>query len=211
MRLDIRNTRTRWINVEKDVTKACMMQDLLDSLGFSDHQRFPAVTGIKPHREVRKGEEHYRNCAESHFRLLKQTILKDGLPILILEDDIDAEYPFEPFLEVPDEADCVYLGTSHGSLQYKAVGPKNGLVRIRGVLATHAILYLKKEYARSVRKLGKKYIYRRNLPFDVAIASELQDNSRVCARHQPMFYQADSKNEVNKWETLTRTPLIVTA
>ncbi len=86
MRIDIRNTRTRWINMQHDVDKAEMMQDMLDELGFTDHQRFNAVTGIKPHKGVREGEEHYRSCAESHFRLLKETIIKDGLPVLILEE-----------------------------------------------------------------------------------------------------------------------------
>ena len=184
MQLDIRNVRTRWINMEKDVDKAAMMQGLLDGLGFTDHERFEAVVGIKPHRGVRKGEEHYRSCAESHFRVLKETIFRDGKPVLVLEDDIDVEKPFAPEFFVPDEADAVYLGTSHGGFKYKAVGYKHGLVRIMGVLATHAILYLNKDYAKAVKKLGRHYIYRKHLPFDVALAAELQAANRVCARHQ---------------------------
>ena len=87
--MNICDVRTRWINVDKDVEKAKQMQELLDGLGFTDHQRFSAVTGIEPHEGVRRGEEHYRNCAESHFKILEETILSDGKPVLILEDDVD--------------------------------------------------------------------------------------------------------------------------
>ena len=58
--MNICDVRTRWINVDKDVEKAKQMQELLDGLGFTDHQRFSAVTGIEPHEGVRRGEEHYR-------------------------------------------------------------------------------------------------------------------------------------------------------
>jgi len=211
MQLDLRKIRTRWINMVQDADKADMMQDMLDELGFVDHQRFKAVTGIKPHKGVREGEEHYRSCAESHFRVLRETILKDGLPVLILEDDIDAERPFSPIVQVPKEADCLYVGTSHGSFGYKATLLGEDLLRIRGVLATHAILYMTKEYASKVKKLGKKYIYKKNRPFDIALAAELQHGNRVCALRKPLFYQSDAKNENNKWEMITRTPLIVDA
>ena len=70
MKIDFRNVRTRWINVDKDTNKADLMVEMLDTLGFKNHERFSAVTNVKPHEGVRKGEEHYRNCAESHFKML---------------------------------------------------------------------------------------------------------------------------------------------
>jgi hypothetical protein len=209
MNLDIRKVRTRWINADKDVHKAGMMKALLDGLAFEDHGRFPAITGIKPHRGAPKSIAHYRGCAKSHFKLLNQTIIRDGTPVLILEDDVEVEDDAPTEIWVPDDADCIYLGTSHGNRGYQAVGYKKGVVRICGVLATHAILYLNQDFAKRVVKIGKKYV-RKKHPFDVAMAAVLQPTSRVCALHRPMFYQADAKNEVNKWETMTRTPLIIT-
>ena len=63
------------------------------------------VTGIAPHEGVRRGEEHYRNCAESHFKILEETILADGEPVLILEDDVRkltfvSEFPIPKMLIV---------------------------------------------------------------------------------------------------------------
>ena len=116
MQIDLRNVRTRWINVDKDEEKARQMNELLDGLGFTNHERFSVVTGIAPHEGVRRGEEHYRNCAESHFKILEETILADGEPVLILEDDVEvnpeafvvSEFP------IPENADCIYLGISTG-------------------------------------------------------------------------------------------------
>ena len=56
MQLDIRNVRTRWINVDKDEQKAKEMVELFEAKEFTDHQRFSAVTGIEPHEGVVRGE-----------------------------------------------------------------------------------------------------------------------------------------------------------
>jgi hypothetical protein len=55
--------------------------------------------------------------------------------------------------------------------------------------------------------VGKRWIYEINRPFDVGVAYDLQPHCVVYAPKIPFFYQADSKNTVNKWEHLTKTPL----
>ena len=206
---NICDVRTRWINVDKDVEKAKQMQELLDGLGFNDHERCSAITHIKPHEGVRVGEEHYRNCAESHFKILNETILTDGKPVLILEDDVEADEIMKHNLEIPipEDADAIYFGTSHGDGNYKAVDLKNGWVKIEKVFATHAIMHINKEFSQSVIDIGKKWIYEHNRPFDVGIAYDIQSKFNVYAPIKPFFYQADSKNGTNKWEHITRTPL----
>ena len=208
MQIDLRNVRTRWINVDKDEDKARQMNELLDGLGFTNHERFSAVTGIAPHEGVRRGEEHYRNCAESHFKILEETILADGEPVLILEDDVDTlrdaivfEFP------VPESTDCIYLGVSTGDGSFEAIDQKNGWAKIQRVFATHAILHLSKEMSQDVIDFGKKFIYENNTPFDVGLAYEVQPRYNVLTPYVPFFYQADSKNTVNKWEHLTINPL----
>ena len=207
--MNIRDVRTRWINVDKDVDKAKQMKELLDHWGFKDHQKFSAVTGIEPHEAVRPGEEHYRNCAESHFKLLEETILKDEEPVFILEDDVEIEpsawtdnYP------LPEDADAVYFGTSHGDKTYEAIDQKNGWLKIKRVFATHSILHINPHFSKKVIEVGKKWIYEKCFPFDVGIAYDIQANYNVYAPKIPVFYQADSKNAVNKWEQLTKTPLV---
>tara|TARA_R100001510_G_C7612556_1_gene175639 strand:- start:368 stop:1030 length:663 start_codon:yes stop_codon:yes gene_type:complete len=208
MDFNICNVRTRWINVDKDVEKAQQMQELLDGLEFTNHQRFSAVTGIAPHEGVRKGEEHYRNCAESHFKILEQTILKDGEPVLILEDDVDLEKEaFVKEFPLPKDADAIYFGTSHGDNSYEAIDQGNGYNKIVRVYATHAIMYLNPEFAKKTIEDGKTHIYKHNRPFDLALAYEVQPKFNVYAPYVPYFYQADAKNSVNKWENVTRPPL----
>jgi len=208
MQLDIRNVRTRWINVDKDEQKAKEMVELFEAKEFTDHQRFSAVTGIEPHEGVVRGEEHYRNCAESHFKILEETILKDGKPVLILEDDVEINAGvFQNNLPIPDDADAVYLGTSHGDGNYEAIDLRNGWTKIQRVFSTHAILHLSEKFAQGMVDVGKRWIYEINRPFDVGVAYDLQPHCVVYAPKIPFFYQADSKNTVNKWEHLTKTPL----
>ena len=68
--------------LDADIEKADAMQELLARLGFTQHERFAAIT---------QHEDATRNCGESHFQCLERTILKDGKPVLILEDDVEAE------------------------------------------------------------------------------------------------------------------------
>ena len=207
--MNICDVRTRWINVDKDVEKAKQMQELLDGLGFTDHQRVSAVTGIEPHEGVIAGEEHYRNCAEAHFKVLEETLLSDGQPVFILEDDVDVDAIIKNNLDVPipEDADAVYFGTSHGDGNYKAINLKNGWLKIERVFATHSIMHISKNFAEEVINVGKRWIYENNRPFDVGIAYEIQPKYNVYAPLKPFFYQSDAKNKVNKWEIMTRTPL----
>ena len=207
--MNIRNVRTRWINVAKAVEKAQQMRGLLYGLGFTDHEKFSAITGIEPHEGVRAGEEHYRNCAESHFKILEETILSDGQPILILEDDVDVDAVISSNLEVPvpEDADAIYFGTSHGDGNYEAIDLNNGWLKIQRVFATHAIMHISKKFSEEVIRVGKKWIYEHNRPFDVGIAYDIQKSFNVYAPKKPFFFQADSKNSSNKWEEITRTPL----
>ena len=46
-------------------------------------------------------------------------------------------------------------------------------------------------------------------PFDVQIAYGIQKDFNVYAVKAPYFYQADSKNTVNKYEYITRIPLLL--
>ena len=210
MQIDLRNVRTRWINVDKDEEKALQMNALLDGYEFTDHTRVSAVTGIEPHEGVRPGEEHYRNCAESHFKILEETILADGEPVLILEDDVEIEHGHFPLqCTAPEDVDAIYFGISHGDNNYRAVNLMNGWTKICRVFSTHAILHINPAFSRDVIKEGKNHIYNLNRPFDVGIAYGIQHNYNVYAPKQPVFYQADAKNQgsVNKWERITRTPL----
>ncbi len=207
MNIDLRQIPCVWINVDTDTEKASQMEALLDRLDIRNHRRFSGVTGIPPHDAVNRGEEHYRNCAESHFAVLQAAVDHDTFPILVLEDDVDVQgFPDAP-IECPDDADALYLGTSHGSPDYRATPVSDLLFRIERVYAAHAVVHLTREYAEAVITDGRRSIYDRDEPFDVALAFETQARFNVHAMRTPVFYQSDAKNLVNQWEHMTRTPL----
>lgn len=207
MKIDLRQTRCVWINVDADVEKAAQMESMLDRLGIHDRQRFSGVTGITPHAGVKHGEAHYRNCAESHFGVLQAALDDDTFPLLLLEDDVDVQGFPDASLECPDDADALYLGTSHGSPDYRATPVSDLLFRIERVYAAHAVIHITSAYAKAVIADGRRSIYERDEPFDVALAFETQSRFNVYAVRTPIFYQSDAKNRVNKWERMTRTPL----
>lgn len=204
MNLNLRNVKVVWINVDADQTKRDSMVSLFERIGIENHTRFSAITDIEPHENCTEGEKHYRNCAESHFGVLSTV----PFPALILEDDVRENDNFTLDLtDVPDDADALYLGTSHGDGSYECEEYNAGWCRINRVFATHAILYINKNYARETIEVGKNWIYEKEKPFDVGLAYDLQSRYNVYAPKVPMFYQSDELNEVNKWEKITRTPL----
>ena len=209
MKIDLCNVPVRWINVDTATENAKLMEELCGRLGMDNASRFSAVTDIPPHEGVREGEEHYRNCAESHFRVLQEAIDSKSFPVLILEEDVNIEESvFTTTLEnIPDDADAIYMGTSHGDGNYSAIDVGNGWMKIERVFATHSIMWLNEKMAKEVIETGKRWIYGKNHPFDVGIAYELQPRFNVYAPHVPFLFQADAKNNKNKWESLTRTPL----
>lgn len=217
MKINIRDVNVKWINLDKDEEKNQQMEEIVNRLGFKNASRFSAVTGIEPHEGVRHGEEHYRSCAESHFSILIEAIKNETFPILILEDDVEFEENLDIFLdsidgelEVPDDIDALYLGTSHGDGTFKAVEHDSGLARITNVFATHAILYFNPKMAQDVIDNGETWIYEHCVPFDICLARKIQHEYKVYSVKNPWFYQSDAKNAVNKWEKITRTPLNLT-
>jgi hypothetical protein len=179
-RMNLSGVRTSWINLDQESAKASQMLELLNRLGFNQHQRFPAVTHFSK-ENAHVGQAHYKNCAESHFQILKSTILTDGKPILILEDDVElAQRHYQPEISFPADADAVYLGTSHGDGNYNAtVVSKQGdestaVLRIAGMYGTHAVLYLTRAFAQAVVNVGRQWVHQRCCPFDVGVAFEVR-------------------------------------
>jgi hypothetical protein len=207
MKIDLRNVYTRWINLDEKTDNAEMMEELFQRCGMTNTHRFSAIRKSATHEGVRKGEEHYPGIAESQFACMRD-IVDNGLPGLILEDDIEVTeiFPNTGIIEVPDDADAVYLGISHGDGNYEAIDVGNGLCKISKMLSGHACLYITKNYISDILNLVPDAMYEHQRPFDV-FTYQLQGRHNVYAYHHPLFYQADAKNNANKWEHMTRTPL----
>ena len=211
MKIDIRDIRTQWINLEKDTTKAEQMVTLLNERGFKNHERFAAMCEDTEFGITKDNCNWFGThmCGLSHRKLLNETIINDNEPILVLEDDIEVEEDNIKYeIEIPDDADAVYLGTSQGDCNYSAVSANEDIAKIQRIFATHAILHINPEYSKMVVRITEDAV-KADGPFDVGIAYNVQKDFNVYAVKTPYFYQADSKNTVNKYEYITRIPLLL--
>lgn len=204
MEIDIRNVRCRWVNLDSAEENAKKMEEQFKDMGLKNHERLSARV-VEPPPETPKSVYHYRGCAQSHIDILES---EKDVPLLILEDDakIISEW-YNPIIEnIPDGTDAIYLGVSQGSGRYFAQDIGHNLAQIKGVFATHAILYITERYKQAVVDIAKEFVYGRNTPFDLGCAT-IQQQFNVITPHLPYFYQADERTSANKWENLTRQPL----
>lgn len=207
MKIDLRNVYTQWINLDEKTDNAEYMTNLLDDLNFKNHKRFSAIRMSTDEPGTIPGEEHYPGIGRSQVECMKN-IKGKGLPGLILEDDIGVSEFFNPVIEIPDDCDSFYLGTSHGDGKYVAKDVGDGICKISGMLAAHAILHVTDRYLNDLVDNSIKFMDTHKRPFDV-YAYAIQPSYNVYSFHAPFFFQSDARNNTNKWETLTRTPLRV--
>ena len=79
-------------------------------------------------------------------------------------------------------------------------------LRIGGILATHAILYVNESYKKIMSQAAKHCIIDLKQPWDLG-ASSVQFSQRVYTPNKPYFYQADHKQSANKWQFFTDNEL----
>jgi hypothetical protein len=176
--------------MEKDVEKRENLESSLKKLGFKNVQRInaivanPGIVGLSMSQNLALG-------------MIKA-------PFIILEDDCDPQN-FVAEIDVPDEADAIYLGNSpwgsmnsHHGFYMKAaeVAGYQELYRIYNMLSSHAILYLTDEYV-SVCKRTTSYCatVSKSVPMDVPFA-EIQKFYNVYAFNNPHFVQKDYGNSM---------------
>lgn len=202
MKIDLRKVPVYFINLDAHAEKRERMERLLTKLGFVDIRRFPGADIKTPKL----------GCATSHNAILQIISSHDG-PVLILEDDLSAT-PLQPLeLDIPDDADAVYLGISKyglyrgtGHLKVSAQKYDERFYRIYNMLGAHAILYLNNDYSKFLTKATN---------FMMSIEDN-QDKSRastmkffnIYALNRPMFYQ-DNYNKTNTNFVLSRYESVV--
>ena len=205
MKIDIRDVKCCWINLDSAKENAEDMVKQFDELEIKNHERLSARQ-IEPPAGTPQTIYHYVGCAQSHIDILENEMNDE--PLLILEDDAKyiPEWYNDVIENIPDNTDAIYLGISQGDGRYFAQDIGNNLARIKGVFATHAIMFLTKEYKKAVVDIAKEFVYNRRIPFDLGCAT-IQHRYNVIAPHLPYFYQADERDSANKWENLTKIPL----
>lgn len=203
MEIDLRTIPAYWINLQSNTRNRDRMQALLDGLGFRRHFRVDAEVRPSP-PGTRPSEKHYVGCAESMFKILDDKGI--STPFIIFEDDLGVSSDYQPVIDVPDGAEAVYLGVSTGNRNYLTRRHNDDYLRIGGVLALHAVLYMDESYRRDVLAYGRVMVHRFKRPFDIATA-RLQSAATVITPNRPFFYQSDEAAGANKWQHLTDKPL----
>jgi hypothetical protein len=169
----------------KDTHKKEYIEKQLKEVGFKNINRIDAVED-KSNGRV--------GLSKSQLKALNQL----PAPFIVLEDDADPKY-FKPEIDVPEDADAVYLGNSQWGLQsshagfylkFTKVKGSSDVVRIYNMLSSHAILYLTNDYVNMCKRTTKYCAEVYAMPMDVPFAM-IQRFFNVYAFNKPMFIQKD--------------------
>ena len=182
MNLDLRKITALYINLLQDTGRNNDMKKLFKTCGFESYYRIDAE--YTPNSLA--------GCSLSHHNALNEV----EPPFILFEDDCVVKN-FKPIIEIPDDADAVYLGisswgrmNSHSGpfVQYEDLG--GGLLRIYNMLSAHAILYLNQEYVSLCSRISEQATSIADHQ-DIGFA-EIQRYFNVYAFDDPMFYQSSS-------------------
>ena len=216
MKIKLTDLRVYYINLHRDKKKGSKTFRLLESLGFGHISRCPGFL-----------EENYIIGSGAAYQNVLLSRYDKGDPFILFEDDIALTH-FDHIIEVPDDADAIYLGVSkmgivngkdEESLLVSPVDGYDNLYRVYNMLATHAIVYLNMDYVKATSDAAQRYLDK-GLPHDLGIAENMKD-WKVYALDKPMFiqypkfrYYTDTAiselpnvtiiNKINKWFKLNR-------
>lgn len=145
---------------------------------------------------------------------LIKTLSNAKLPVLLLEDDIAICDVVPTDIDIPDDADAIYLGTSQfGILRGNTVmggvvasAYNSNLYRVFNMLGLHAVIYNSHKYISHVIEVLAEFINNPGLinidyGCDNPIA-KLHSKYNIYAVKKPMFYQNDGHSE-----SATLTPI----
>jgi hypothetical protein len=190
MKLKLTELPVVYINLDEQTERRTTIENSLNQLGFKNIIR---VSGHKEH--IGK-----KGCAYSHAVALEEV----DPPFILLEDDC-LPLNFVDDVEIPDDADAVYLGVSswgrmnsHSGpcVQYDEVENHPDLLRVYNMVGAHAILYINPDYI----DLCKRIAYHGYLiadHHDIGFA-DVQKYYDVYAFDSPMFYQTSSNGTNDK-------------
>ena len=184
MNLDLREIPFYYINLDDAVERRTRTENHLKALGIKSINRIPAV----------RHSNRFAGCARTVSDFLHQ--ITEG-PFVLIEDDIEVKQ-WDPIIEVPDDADALYLGISGWGRMNGHSGPfvqwkqvDDNLLRVYNMLSGHAIVYLSGEWVEMARRCCHHAGYVIESYYDVQIA-EVQRFFNVYALDDPYFYQTSS-------------------
>jgi hypothetical protein len=184
LRIDLRKIPTFILNCPEHTQKRMMVEEQLEELNLN--YEFVRTMRIEP---------GWVGVALGHLKVLHLPHARP--PFLVLEDDCVFNENFQPVIEVPAEADCLYLSTSLFGLEQPgdvSYGKFNhvfwsrhaaGYLRVYNMLARHALLYLKADFQQAVIECQVEALANRAqaYPCDVGVAMLQLDRISLLTEH----------------------------
>ncbi len=144
----------------------------------------------------------YFGCTIGHLKALVLAKKSQQLPVLLLENDCDATQLFQTTIDVPNDSDMVYLGSSacgcvpqmnyqgiRGCALVENTNPGSGFYQVKNMTATHAILYVSSSSLdAAINSILESIGLSR--PIDVGYVVDLQTSLRVYNTCLPWLFQA---------------------
>lgn len=188
MKIDLKKIPAVYMNLEQHEEKNESMKSLLSKCGFETIIR---VEGCYRPSNPPAG------CAGAHYNGLREI----DPPFVLFEDDC-LLHNFKTTIEVPDDADAVYLGVSQWARYLSFSGPfvhykkiNDDLVRVYNMLGGHSILYLTEEYVKMCQRISyhasKVIGYNQDPGF-----AEVQKYFNIYSVNDPFFKQNGYNNAV---------------
>ena len=184
LHLDLREIPAVYLNLAEHTEKNKSMQKLIKDCGFKNSIRVEGVS---------RPDNPLIGCSLAHLRGLKEI----DPPFILFEDDCEIKN-FEPEIEVPENADAVYLGVSSWGRMNGHSGPfvqyekvSDNFHRVYNMLGAHAILYLTEDYVRMCQRVSFHAGNVIGSYQDIGFA-EIQRWFNVYTFDDPMFYQTSS-------------------
>ena len=182
MKINLTSIPVFYINLDDQDQKRKHTENMLKRMGFKYVERFSAI---------RHEAGRIIGCARSHYEILKT----QKPPFIILEDDCELNKEFVDEIELPDDADSLYLGISHWGRYLNHSGPyvhitkvNEELVRVHNMLATHAILYFTEPYVDICKRISHHFGYEVENHLDIGFA-EIHKLYNVYSFDEPLFRQ----------------------
>lgn len=190
-RYDLREIPFYYINLDDAVKRNENMKKILNELGIKNVRRISATR----HNIGQAGTA--RSMLEAIETAINPVVSPLGAPFVVLEDDIEVKR-WDPIIEVPENADALYLGISGWGRMNGHSGPfvqsdsiGGGLVQVYNMLGGHAIMYFRDRYIDLVRRVCLHAGYDIEDHPDIGFA-EIQRWHNVYAFDDPYFYQTSS-------------------
>ena len=201
MIINLKKINSLWIGgINKN--RELKIKSLLDRLEYN-HKQIPAVLS-----------NGFNGNTQSTKNAIEESI-KYNEPVIIFEDDANITEHYNNKIDVPDDADAIWLGTSIYGLvnnwesmslrdgiyltQPKKTGEYNNFYKVENMLSLHAVVFITNKYKQSMLNYLQYLINKQTAP-DI-ITAETMKYFNIYACKKPMFFQDD--NAHNSSPTLT--------